>query len=74
MITRFVPTPLSFQKPQMDGDYFSSIHHKTSMWLIRFVDSILEGMERRRDRAALARMSNRDLQDIGLARTDIDRI
>jgi uncharacterized protein YjiS (DUF1127 family) len=54
-------------------DYFSSISRAVSLWLIRTTDALLDRLDRNQERTTLSRMDERELQDIGLARTDIGR-
>ena len=56
------------------GEHFSSMAQRLSARLVDALDWFLDRLERGRERAQLAQMDARALQDIGLARADIDRV
>lgn len=70
----FATSPYSMGSPKMKDDYFSSISRKIGTWAVHLVDVLLDRLEHSREHAALARMDCRELQDIGLTRSDIDRV
>jgi hypothetical protein len=52
-------------------EHFSSFVEQALGWLTAALDRLLDHLERRRERAALAQMDDRSLKDIGLTRTDL---
>ena len=49
----------------------SSMARRADAWLVAAFDRVLAAIELRRDRATLARMSDRELKDLGLTRSGI---
>lgn len=56
------------------ADYFSSIGRRIVSLTAAAVDGVFDRIERRRDRLELARFSDRELKDIGLARHEVERV
>ncbi len=73
MNQHFAITPFSMNSAQARGDLFSSLVRQATMGLINLMDWVLNRLENSRDRAVLARMEERELKDIGLTRSDIER-
>ncbi len=74
MSQHFTTTSPCLDQAKMGDDYFSSVLHEADNQLIHLVDWILDRLESSRDRAALAHMDCRELKDIGLTRSDIERV
>jgi uncharacterized protein YjiS (DUF1127 family) len=54
-------------------EHYSSFGDHLQRWLTVALDRLLDHLEQRRELAALARMDDRSLKDIGLTRTDLAR-
>ena len=55
------------------NEHFSSVGELISRWLIASLDRLLDRLERGRELAALARLDDLALKDIGLTRSDLAR-
>jgi uncharacterized protein YjiS (DUF1127 family) len=57
-----------------ENDHFSSATQIAGNYLISLMDWILDRLEHGQDRTALAQMDARELKDIGLTRSDIEKV
>ncbi len=74
MNQRFATPSFTLNSGHVTDDHFSSLTRAADKYLISLMDWILDRLESGRDRSMLARMDSRELKDIGLTRSDIERV
>lgn len=74
MISQLLNETKPMMGATMGNDYFSSMSRQMVTLGVAALDWVFDRIERRRERLELARFSDRELKDIGLARHEIERV